>query len=231
MSEFEVEPIPGLPALLPDGEELLWQGTPLWVPLAKRAFHVREVGIYFGVLILLRAGFILSDGDGWDVVLGSALWLVFVGLVTVAILSMLAWFYARSTIYSISSKRVIFRHGVVVPIAVNLPFKSIESAGLRVHSDGSGDIPLALIAKQKVSYLLMWPNVRPWHFSKAQPMLRAIPDVEDVAELLADALKAEAEAVPSDVAPHHPNSASPESGSTSGAETASADPLATSSSS
>ncbi|WPL15844.1 PH domain-containing protein [Thiorhodovibrio winogradskyi] len=190
MSEYEVEPVPGLPGLLPEGEELLWQGTPLWVPLAKRAFYVRSVLIYFGILILLRCAFILADGDGFVVALQSALWLGFLGLVAGSILTLLAWLYARSTIYSITSRRVVIRFGVVVPMAVNLPFKSIESAGLRVYNDGSGDIPLALVPSQKVNFLIMWPNVRPWHFSKAQPMLRALPEIESVAELLADALKA-----------------------------------------
>ncbi|MBK5968646.1 MULTISPECIES: photosynthetic complex putative assembly protein PuhB [Thiorhodovibrio] len=200
MSEYEVEPIPGLPGLLPEGEELLWQGTPQWVPLAKRAFHVRGVLFYFGLLVLLRVGFILTEGEGWGLALQSALWLAFLAFAAVGILSLLAWLYARSTIYSITSRRVVIRSGVVVPMAVNLPFKSIESAGLRVYSDGAGDIPLALIPEQKVNYLIVWPNVRPWTFSKAQPMLRALPDVEKTAELLAHALKAATEAESAEVA-------------------------------
>ncbi len=197
MSEYEFEPIPGLPGLLPEGEELLWQGAPLWVPLAKRAFHVRSVLVYFGVLILLRFAFILADGGGFVVAFESALWLGFLALAAAGILSLLGWLYARSTIYSITSRRVMIRFGVVVPMAVNLPFKSIESAGLLAYKDGSGDIPLALIPKQKVNYLIMWPNVRPWQFSRVQPMLRALPEVETVAELLTRALKAAGEAEPS----------------------------------
>jgi hypothetical protein len=155
---------------------------------------------YFGLLVLLRVGFILTEGEGWGLALQSALWLAFLAFAAVGILSLLAWLYARSTIYSITSRRVVIRSGVVVPMAVNLPFKSIESAGLRVYSDGAGDIPLALIPEQKVNYLIVWPNVRPWTFSKAQPMLRALPDVEKTAELLADALKAATEAESAEVA-------------------------------
>lgn len=197
MSEFDVEPIPGLPALLPEGEELLWQGVPYWGALAKRAFHVRAVLVYFGILILLRFVFILADGDGLRLAVESALWLGFLGSVAAGILSLLGWLYARSTIYSITSRRVVIRSGVVVPVAVNLPFKSIESVGLRVYKDGSGDIPLALIPQQKVNYLMVWPNVRPWHFSRVQPMLRALPEVESVAELLAEALRAAGDLEPS----------------------------------
>jgi hypothetical protein len=79
-------------------------------------------------------------------------------------------------------------------MAVNIPFKIIESAGLRTYPDGSGDIPLVLGAGQKVNYLIMWPNVRPWRFSNAQPMLRGIPDAKHVAEILADALRSATEA-------------------------------------
>jgi hypothetical protein len=73
---------------------------------------------------------------------------------------------------------------------VNIPFKVIESAGLRRYSDGIGDIPLVLGGGQSVNYLIMWPNVRPWRFFNAQPMLRCIPDVDKAAEILTAALRA-----------------------------------------
>lgn len=193
MSDFDVEPIPGLPALLPDGEELLWQGAPLWGPLAKRALFARAILLYFGILIVLRGAFILVDDGGVATAVGSALWLAFIALVTWGVLSFIAYSYSRTTIYSITSRRVVIRSGVIVPVTVNLPFKSIQSAGLRVFPDGSGDIPLTLIPEQKVMYWVLWPNVRPSSFSRPLPMLWALPEGEKVAELLAGALKAEAE--------------------------------------
>ena len=190
MSEFAFEPVHGLPENLPPGEALRWQGAPHWRALARRAFHVRAVAFYFGILILLRVGFLLADGAALAETSLAALWLSILGLFAVGILVLLAWLYSRSTVYSITDRRVVIRFGVALPLAVNIPFKIIESAGLRVYPDGSGDIPLTLTQGQKVSYLIMWPNVRPWHFSRAQPMLRAIPDASAVAELLADALRA-----------------------------------------
>ena len=37
MSEFDTEPVPGLPEQLPEGERLRWQGAPKWAALAVRA--------------------------------------------------------------------------------------------------------------------------------------------------------------------------------------------------
>ena len=50
--DFEFEPVRGLPAMLPPGERLLWQGNPAWRSLAIRAYHVRKVALYFAVLVL-----------------------------------------------------------------------------------------------------------------------------------------------------------------------------------
>jgi hypothetical protein len=50
--DFEFEPIRGLPAMLPAGERLLWQGTPNWRGLAVRSYHVRKIAAYFAFLAL-----------------------------------------------------------------------------------------------------------------------------------------------------------------------------------
>ncbi|NEX16572.1 MAG: phosphopantetheine adenylyltransferase [Halochromatium sp.] len=189
MSEFAFEPVHGLPENLPPGEALRWQGAPHWRVLARRAFYVRSVAFYFGVLIVLRVVFLLAGGAPAQTVVLSALWLITLGLLATGILTLLAMLYSRSTVYSITDYRVVIRFGVALPMAVNIPFKIVESAGLRTYADGSGDIPLVLTEGQSVNYLIMWPNVRPWRFSKAQPMLRSIPDAAKVAEILAEALR------------------------------------------
>jgi len=189
VSEFAFEPVHGLPENLPPGEALRWQGAPHWRVLARRAFYVRSVAFYFGVLIVLRVVFLLAGGAPAQAVVLSALWLITLGLLATGILTLLAMLYSRSTVYSITDYRVVIRFGVALPMAVNIPFKIVESAGLRTYADGSGDIPLVLTEGQSVNYLIMWPNVRPWRFSKAQPMLRSIPDAAKVAEILAEALR------------------------------------------
>ncbi|MGB5734060.1 MAG: photosynthetic complex putative assembly protein PuhB [Thiohalocapsa sp.] len=190
MSEFDFEPVHGLPQNLPDGEVLRWQGAPRWGALAVRAFHVRKVALYFGLLILFRIVYVLSAGDPVSSALLNASWLASLAGLAMGILGILAWLYSRSTVYSITDRRIVIRCGVAIPIAVNIPFKVVESAGLRRHGDGIGDIPLVLGGGQSVNYLIMWPNVRPWRFFNAQPMLRCIPDVDAAAEVLTAALRA-----------------------------------------
>jgi hypothetical protein len=196
VSEFDFEPVHGLPENLPAGEELRWQGAPRWGALAIRAFHVRKIALYFAILILFRFVLLLTGGVTRASAVMSALWLVTLAGLAIAILSLLAWLYGRSTVYSITDRRLVIRFGIALPMAVNIPFKVIESAGLRRNADGTGDIPLVLGAGQSVNYLIMWPNVRPWRFLNAQPMLRCIPNVDKVAEILANALRAAAAAEP-----------------------------------
>ena len=43
-----------LPAPLPVGERVIWQGKPSFKGLALRSFHIREVAIYFGLLMVWR---------------------------------------------------------------------------------------------------------------------------------------------------------------------------------
>jgi hypothetical protein len=189
VSEFDFEPVPGLPEHLPEGEMLRWQGAPHWGALAVRAFHVRKIAFYFGLLILLRLGLLITGGVTLAEALLSALWLGTLAALAIAILALLAWLYSRSTVYSITGRRLVIRFGIALPMAVNIPFKVVESAGLRRYPDGVGDIPLVLASGQRVNYLIMWPNVRPWRFLDAQPMLRCIPDVDAVAGILSEALR------------------------------------------
>jgi hypothetical protein len=112
--------------------------------------------------------------------------------VATAILGLIAWAIARATIYTITNKRVVLRAGVALPTAINIPFSIIENANVRLFSDGNGDLPLDLSKKEQPGYLVLWPSVRPWTFSKPQPMLRAINDAELAGRILAGALAASA---------------------------------------
>ena len=71
MTEHDFEPVHGLPAHLPQGERLLWQGAPSWRSLAIRAFHVRKVAIYFGLFGLWQIGSALASGQGLPAALAS----------------------------------------------------------------------------------------------------------------------------------------------------------------
>lgn len=190
MREYESEPIRGLPEHLPPGEEMLWQGAPRWSVLARRAFHVWKVAIYFALIILWQIVSAIAAGETLAGILGAAVWSFILGVIAVGGLSLLAWAMARSTVYTITSRRVVMRFGVALPMIVNFPFAQVASAQMKRYRDDTGDIPLILIDSARASYMLMWPHARPWHLRRPQPMLRAIPDVSKVAEVLAGAINA-----------------------------------------
>lgn len=184
--EYEYEPVPGLPERLPEGEELRWQGSPNWRSLARHAFHVRKVAGYFGVILVWRLLESASDGLRGAELVAAAAWPVAFGVVAIAVLLLLAWLNARATRYTITTRRVVLRFGVAIPIALNLPLKMIDSAALRRSGTHGGSIPLKLVPGARISYLVAWPHVRPWYFSNPEPMLREIDDAASVARILAD---------------------------------------------
>jgi hypothetical protein len=188
--EHEAEPIPGLPAQLPDGELLLWQGRPRWQTLAVVAFHARKVAVYFGVFIALRGLFALGRGADLATAFADALLVLPLALVGVGLLLGLAWAFAESTVYTITNRRVVMRFGVALPMAFNLPFKQLASADLRKLPKGEGEIALALAGEDNIAYAHLWPHARPWRLARTQPMLRALPDAARVAGILGDAMRA-----------------------------------------
>ena len=188
--DFAFEPIPGLPEHLPEGERILWQGTPRWSGLANHVLHAKPLALYCAILLgwLVVSG--ASDGKGGLLVLQSlGIPLLLVGALF-AILFAVAYGLARSTIYTITDRRVVMRFGMAVPITINLPFAEIETAALKQHGDGTGDIPLAIKGNDKLAWLHLWPHARPWRLIKPEPMLRSLPEVDKVAALLANAMAA-----------------------------------------
>lgn len=188
MSEFEFEPIPGLPAQLPPGERLLWQGSPTWRATAARVLHIRAVSVYFAAVLLLRFAGGVYLRQPLQTIGVSMLWLMLVGT---AIIGFLAWFarlIASGTVYSVTTRRIVMRFGVVVPISINIPFSSVRSAALRTYPDGTGDIPIHLDGNGRIAYPHLWPHARPWTVKNPEPMLRGVPKAGSAAEILALAL-------------------------------------------
>jgi len=192
MNEHDHEPIPGLPAPLPANEAILWQGAPGWKTLARRAMRVRLVSAWFALLIVwgLTAG--LADGTPLAEVAVSAARLVGLAVVAVALLALFAWLVARTTLYTITSRRVVMRFGIALPITIQIPFAKIQAAGLCAWPDGTGDIAVALLPGERIAYLVLCPHARPWTFGRAQPSLRSIPDAAAVSRILGRALAASA---------------------------------------
>lgn len=186
-SEIDYEPIPGVPDGLPEGERVLWQGKPAWRALARDAFHIRWVSAYLGIFALARLVASLEDGQG---LVGVAKFAAAVGLsvACVGVLSGIAWLNARATTYTITSRRVVLRIGVAIPMTWNLPFKRIASADLAMRSENDGDIVLRIAEPDRIAWLHLWPHVAPFQFSRARPSLRALTCPEHVSSLLAQAV-------------------------------------------
>lgn len=186
--DFDFEPVRGLPQLLPKGERMLWQGAPRWQDLAVHAFHARKVIWYFAGLTLLAGALRLAEGESLAAAIRPFQWLMPMGLVAAALLCALAYLSARTTVYTVTTKRVVMRIGMALPVTINLPFAQIDGAALRMFANGSGDIPLKVTKSERIAYLLLWPHARPFHFAHPQPALRCVPRADDVASLLAAAL-------------------------------------------
>jgi hypothetical protein len=179
----------GLPGPLPAGERILWQGAPTTAGLLVRVFHARLVVAWFAACAVAFA-----------VAAGSAPSALKVGLPTlaigaggVALLWLLAWLTHRTTIYTITNRRIVLQAGIALPVTHNLPFAQIETAALRAFTDGSGDVPLQLRPGLRIAYLQLWPHARPWRLARTEPMLRSVPEADAVAALLARALAAHAD--------------------------------------
>ncbi len=182
--EHEWEAAPGLPAALPAGETLLWQGSPDWRQLAVHAFHLRKISLYFGLMLAVQAGTLVSDGqagaDLWrPLVVSAALASVALGLLTLC-----AWFAGRSALYTVTNKRVVMRIGIVLTLTFNLPLRRIAGASLRHYGQDSTDVALQLYPDDRIGWLHLWPHQRAWHVKHPQPTLRCLPQGQMVGELL-----------------------------------------------
>jgi len=177
--EYEDEPIPGLPGRLPPGETILWQGTPDWLGVARGVFHARLVIVWF--LFVASLAFV-AGGTG----LTGALVTMAVAALGLAVLGVLARAQAKSTIYTLTNKRVVLRFGVALPKCVNVPLALVGRADVKPAGTGIVDVSLTPTVRFPLAYLQMWPHARPWKFGSPQPMLRSVP--EAFVPVLADAL-------------------------------------------
>ena len=188
LTEHGLEPIPGLPEALPPGEVLLWQGAPAWTEIAQRVFLIRWVAVYFLVLACWNFSNAVIQGGGMNAAFGAAALLVPVAGVAIGILALLAKVTARMSVYSITSRRIVLRVGVALPITINIPFATIAGAHLRNRKDGHGDIVLELLAAHRISWIALWPHCAGWSVGRPKPMLRGVADAEGVARILGEAV-------------------------------------------
>lgn len=160
-------------------ERVLWKGRPQIALLARTAFHARKAGAYMAALVVIAL--VLGRND-------AALVAAVLGMALSAILHLLAWASARSTLYILTDTRLILRIGIAIETRINIPLKQITAAHLAVQTgDGHGDIAFELAGERLLGTLLLWPHVRPWRYAMPQPMLRAVPQAAALAQMIAEA--------------------------------------------
>jgi hypothetical protein len=197
--EHDEEAAPGLPVPLPPGERVLWQGSPEPRILARRAFHVRGLVAYFVVLAVIAAAARWQQGaDAALAALGSTMLL---GACAIAIVLVIARLAARTTLYTLTDRRIVMRIGIVLTVTFNLPLRRIESAALLAlpGAGDSGDLALTLEPGSRIAWLHLWPHARPWRVARPEPSLRAIPEAARVAGLLQQAWAADRERASEDL--------------------------------
>jgi hypothetical protein len=198
--EHEFEPERGLPEPLPAGERLLWQGGPDWRLLARECFHVRKLALYFAVLAVWRIVSVIDSGAGFMQVVAAGAIAIGLGVTALAFVTWMAWMSARTSVYTLTDRRVVLRVGIVLSVTFNLPLSKIESAGLHALPDDHGDIALALTKGNRIAIPHLWPHVRPWHIARPQPSLRCVADAATVARTLTTAWQAAQAGVSTSVA-------------------------------
>jgi hypothetical protein len=187
--DFAFDPIKGLPEVPPEGEDILWQGSPSPYALLRDALMLRWIVGYFAVLAVWRFAASLADmGPGTAAL--TAVPLIALGLLAVAILYGVAYVQARAAVYTITTHRVALRCGAALQVTFNIPYRCVGNINLDLRRDGTGTIAMQLSDETRISYLVAWPHVRPWRFTETEPALRCVPDAERVARILADAAEA-----------------------------------------
>jgi len=180
--EHEFEAAPGLPEPLPPGERMLWQGRPDWVALAIEVFHVRKLAIYFLIMLAVQALYLLGEPQAR--LAGPLLTSGLLAGLALMMLTTTAWFSARTTLYTLTDRRVLMRVGMVLTLTFNLPLRQIAGASFRPLAHGHGDIALELRGSDRIAWFHLWPHVRAWQMRKPQPSLRCLPDAARVGQLV-----------------------------------------------
>ena len=119
------------------------RAAPDWRVLARRAFHVRKLAVYFGALLVLRVVFAAGRRrQRWPRRLRVDAGAAGAGCARPGAGGADGLAVGRTTVYTLTDRRVVMRIGIVLTLTFNLPLQRIAAAGLRRTRGGSGDIAL-----------------------------------------------------------------------------------------
>ena len=190
MSQIRVKALKPLPEPLPEGERVLWQQSPAWKPFSRRVFLLDKIALYFLIIIAWVATSAYFDDGGLIAVLRALSWSVPPALGVLIMIALVAWVYARTSVYTITNKRVVIQSGIALESSTNLPFTKIDRADLKTFRDKTGDIDLEM-SGPRLLYSMLWPHVRLLRLKRPKPVMRGILEPERVAEILGAALAAD----------------------------------------
>jgi hypothetical protein len=182
--------IRGVAHALPEGERLLWQGEPVPSLVAKHVFHRWLVVGYFVAVLgwWLVGAWGTVEADAFLPMLGMRLGLAALVLGTV---EFLARTVSKTTVYAITSERVVLKIGMVLPMSINIPFSKVQNAAVGRFRDGSGQIVLTMVPGNRLAYIALWPHCRVFQINQPQPVLRGLANPDEVATILRDAVLAQ----------------------------------------
>ena len=172
--------IAGLPGLLPPDERIVWQGSPDARSVARGMCHIRPVAAYVALVVPL-VGVVAGPAAAVPLLVG--------GLLVLGFLWLLARIVARTTEYTLTTRRLVIRAGLALPATLSIPLHAIAGAAVTMHRDGTGDLPLTMHRAARVPLHRIWPHARPWRWVHPQPMLRGVPGAGVLAGVLARTLQ------------------------------------------
>lgn len=183
--------LPGIAEPLPPGETVRWQGGADPRAVARHVFHQRTAALYLGVLVALvgwRAGVALPAADAARVVLFPVL----LAVLLLGVLEGMARATARHARFLITDRRIVMQVGAGFPVAINIPLRVVQSAGLRRFRDGTGEVRLELDPAARVAWSALWPFVSTFSLRNPAPRLRGLADPEAVSAALREAVARDA---------------------------------------
>lgn len=186
--EHDLEPVAGLPAKLPESERMLWQGRPSAKLVARHLLKSRWISAYFVALAGWAAISGYADGHSLGGIAFSVAVLTGLAALMIGLIELFAWAIERTTLYTVTTERVVMRFGVALSMTLNLPYKQVNSVALASAGGDAGSVAIALLPGHRMSWLIQWPHVRAWRFSTPEPTLICLPDATKVAKVLALAI-------------------------------------------
>ena len=171
------------------GERVLWQGRPDWRAVARDVLHIRILASYFTLMLIWE--FAADRANGWSPL--NTLWrgtgLFLTGLLALSLCAGFAWAIARTTRYTITTERCVLHYGVALTATLSVPLHRVASVAVDARHDGRGDVLLTPKPGPRLRYVNLWPHARPWRWTRAEPMLRSVPDVMRVATSISQAAR------------------------------------------